>query len=100
MVAGDVVGPIDARAFSFTPSGPRPQGYALAPRELDRLGMEHLGPVRGQLEHLFVGDGFDEGCRIDDAWVRTVDSVHVGADLAVLRTECTRERDRGRVGSA
>ena len=68
--------------------------------ELDRAQHQHLGAGRGQLEHLLVRDGVELAGLRDEARVGREDALDVGVDLARVRFERGRERDRGRVRAA
>ena len=68
--------------------------------ELDRLRVQDLGARLRQLLHLLVRE-LGQPARVrDHARVGGVDAVHVAVDLARLRVERGRQRDRGGVGAA
>ena len=75
-------GPDDRRAGLVVVRRAHPQGHVLAARVLDGAQVQHLGPARGHLEHLLVGDGLEQSRVADDARVGRVDAVDVGVDLA------------------
>ena len=68
--------------------------------ELDRAGLQHLGPQRGHLEHLVVGDAGQLARVGHHVGIGGVDAVHVGEDLAHVGLERGGERDAGEVGAA
>ena len=54
--------------------------------------LQHLGPERGHLQHLLVGDALELARLGDDARVGRVDAVDVGEDVAALRLQRRRQR--------
>jgi hypothetical protein len=62
--------------------------------------VQDLRAARGELEHLLVGDRVELARRRDDPRVGGEDSVDVGVDLADVRLQSARQRDRGGVGAA
>ena len=61
--------------------------------------MEHLGPLRRQLQHLVVSNLFQLPGRGDQAGVRGVHAVHVGVNLAQVRPESRRQGHGAGVGA-
>ena len=68
--------------------------------ELDRAQHQHAAAARGDLEHLLEADLRQASRLGDDPRVGAEDAGDVGVDLAGVRTERRRERDRGHVGPA
>ena len=62
--------------------------------------MEHLGPLRRQLQHLVVGDLLQLLGIGNDAGVCGIHAVHIRIDLAQVCPECRRQRHGAGVGSA
>ena len=52
-----------------------------------RAGLQHLGPERGHLQHLLVGDAVELAGLGDDARVGGVDAVDIGEDVAAVRAQ-------------
>ena len=91
---------VDPGAAAVLVGGPRPQRDAAPPREVDRVGVEDLGALRRELDHLVVADRRQELGGVDHPRVGRVDAVDVGADLAVVGAQRAGQRDRGGVGAA
>ena len=74
--------------------------HAVVASVLDRAQHQDARAVRRQVEHLLVRHLRELARLRDDPRVGAVDAVDVGVDLAHVRLERGRERDRGRVGAA
>ena len=69
-------------------------------RELDGARLEHLRAEARELEHLVVGDARELSRVGHDVRVGGVHAVDIGVDLAHVRLQRRRQRDRGEVGAA
>src|SRR5690606_14670722 len=54
----------------------------------------------GEFEHFLESDAIEPPCIADHARVGGIDSVHVGENLALVRTECGCERHAGGIRAA
>ena len=70
------------------------------PAELDGPDLHHLGALVGELHHLLVADDGELAGVRGDPRVRGVDALDVREDLAAVRLELRRERDRRGVRAA
>ena len=61
-------------------------------RQRHRAGLQHLGPERGHLQHLLVGDALELAGLGDDARIARVDAVDIGEDVTARRTQRRRQR--------
>ena len=77
-----------------------PQADAKPHRQLDRAGLQHLGPQRGQFQHLLKGDLVELARLVRDARVRRVNAIHIGVDVATLGLERGRKGHRSCVRAA
>ena len=92
LAASAEVGSIEARAHQH----PHP----LLHSELDRARLQHLGALRGHLQHLFIGDPVKPMGLRHDAGIGGIDTVDVRIDVAAVSVERRRKRNRARIRAA
>jgi len=68
--------------------------------EFNRTDLQHLGALRGQLQHVFEGDPVEPARLRDYPRVGGVDPVDVGVDIAAVGMDGGGHRNRGGVGTA
>jgi hypothetical protein len=71
--------------------------HTVVARVLDRAQLQHARARGGHLEHLLERDHAQLACIRNDPRVGAEHARDVGVDLAHLRADGRRERDRGRV---
>ena len=68
--------------------------------EFHRTDLQHLGALRGQLQHVFEGDSVEPARLRDHPRVGGIDPVDVGVDIAAVGMDSGGNRNRGGVGTA
>ena len=91
---------LDFRAGLPLQAGKHFQIYSELLGQLHAAVVEHLGPLRRQLQHLVIGNFLQLPGRGNQAGVRGVHAVHVGVDLAEVRPERRRQGHGAGVGPA
>ena len=91
---------VPASVALFPETRQHPQPDIVAHRELHRPRLEHLGPERGQLQHLLERDPVELARLGGDPRVGGIDPVHIRVDVAALGAKRRGERHRRGVRAA
>src|SRR3546814_4027806 len=62
--------------------------------------LQHLGPLRGHLQHFFVGDSIQLAGLGNDTRIGGVDAIDIGIDVTALGLQRGGQRHRRSVGAA
>ena len=89
----------DERAFTILEAERDAQLHVVLGRKLHRTQVQHARTLPSQFQHFLERQPWQTACRRHHTRVRGVDAIHIGKDLAFVRTERHGHSDGGGIGA-